>query len=324
VGYEKQGQTLALFSAYKNQPTCEGDVQIHTCLLNQVTADYDLVITNNTASRLPSTPDARVYNESLPLDNALMEEFWPLALDSLFPSVAINMTPSEDLSQLEYRKCTKENNNGNGFVAQDGNSALSVCSDGTTPEASLLANDPSILYATQEKGQDGDNPLCALTWRDPMQDMIDKMQSLAFYITVDMANSNSTTFAENRKSSDWSQTIPVTATHTKTTYHTSAILVTFGVLLSALGVIGVLPLYMGFWELGRRVSLNPLEIARAFAAPLMDGMDGNATPEMVCFERGGMPVRYGALERYGEEKKLRVDETSRATVRVPWQNEIFG
>ena len=81
---------------------------------------------------------------------------------------------------------------------------------------------------------------------------------------------------------------------------------------------------MGFWELGRPVSLNPLEIARAFGAPLMEGMDGNATPDMVTIERGGMSVRYGALERFGMEKTLRVEETARATVRAPWQGEILG
>lgn len=328
VGYEKQGQVMTLTSAYKNQPSCDGDIQIHTCSLSQVIADYDIFITNNTASRLPTKPNARIYQDSMALDSALMEQYWPLALDSLFPSVAINMTLSSDNSRLEYKKCTKDpqenNNSGNGVVSKDGSHTLSACSDGKPLQVSLLANDPSVVYATQEQGKAGDDPQCALTWRDPMQDMIDKMQSLAFYVTVDMANSNSTTFAEKRKSQDWNQTVTVTATDIRTTYSTSTAFVTVGIILSILGVIGILPLYMGFWELGRSVSLNPLEIARAFGAPLMVGLDGNTTPEMVCLERGGMPVRYGALERYGEEKKLRVDETSRTTVRMPWHNEVFG
>jgi hypothetical protein len=45
---------------------------------------------------------------------------------------------------------------------------------------------------------------------------------------------------------------------------------------------------------------------------------------MICVERGGMGVKYGALDRYGEQKKLRVEESGKATVRMPWQGEIFG
>ena len=70
--------------------------------------------------------------------------------------------------------------------------------------------------------------------------------------------------------------------------------------------------------------MNPLEIARAFGAPLLDGMDGNVSAEMVTVERGGMAVRYGVVERYGDEKKLRVEEKARATVRMPWQGELLG
>ncbi|KAF2659830.1 hypothetical protein K491DRAFT_136858 [Lophiostoma macrostomum CBS 122681] len=115
-----------------------------------------------------------------------------------------------------------------------------------------------------------------------------------------------------------------TPTNAPTVYRCNPTLIVIGILLSVAGVAGIVPLYAGFWELGRNVSLNPLEIARAFGAPLMEGMDGNATSDMITIERGGMSVRYGVLERFGMEKKLRVEETARATVRAPWQGEIFG
>jgi hypothetical protein len=107
-------------------------------------------------------------------------------------------------------------------------------------------------------------------------------------------------------------------------YHTSPLLVTLGIVLSVVGVAAIVPLYTGFWELGRGVTLNPLEIARAFGAPMLEGLDGNATPEMVTFERGGMSVRYGALERFGDGKILRIEEMTRATIRPPWRGEVFG
>jgi hypothetical protein len=94
--------------------------------------------------------------------------------------------------------------------------------------------------------------------------------------------------------------------------------------LSLIGVVAVIPLYYGFWEMGRKVSMNPLEIARAFGAPVMEDLDGNTTSDMISVERGGMAIKYGALDRYGEQKKLRVEESGKFTVRMPWQGEIFG
>jgi hypothetical protein len=116
----------------------------------------------------------------------------------------------------------------------------------------------------------------------------------------------------------------LTLDEAKGTYHTSPLLVTIGIVLSLVGIAAILPLYAGFWELGRKVTLNPLEIARAFGAPALDGLDGNATPDMIDMERGGMGVRYGVLERFGEGKQLRVEDTTGSTVRTPWRGEIFG
>lgn len=317
IGYETdpvpssdaQTQTLTLTSVVKDQPSCEGDIRVQTCSLKQVAADYMIEIANGTIDRLSNDSSMTLHDDTMPLDKRLMEKYWPLAMEFMFPSVAVNVTPTEDFSTLQYLKYDKTGNNSD----------------------SLLVHDVSILYATPNQAPAGQDALCGLTWKDPMQDMINKLQSLAFRITVDMANSDGSVFApsftDNALSDlrkPWSQTINVTGTTSRTVYQTSRVLVAIGIILSLVGVIAMLPLYMGFWELGRKFSLNPLEIARAFGAPLMQGMDGNATPEMILVERGGMAVRYGALERFGDEKKLRIDEMARATVRMPWQGEIFG
>jgi hypothetical protein len=97
-----------------------------------------------------------------------------------------------------------------------------------------------------------------------------------------------------------------------------------GVVQSLVCVLAILPLYQGYQHLGRSVSLHPLEIARAFGAPLFDGIEGNTGARDVEIERGGVSVRYGAVERNGEEKVLRVEEVSRVNVRMPREGEIFG
>ncbi|KAF2865479.1 hypothetical protein BDV95DRAFT_586487 [Massariosphaeria phaeospora] len=132
----------------------------------------------------------------------------------------------------------------------------------------------------------------------------------------------SLTVSENGNNYSSGSTNP--ATHPQAVYRTDKALVISGIFLSIASVAAIIPLYAGFWDLGRKVSLNPLEIARAFGAPLMETLDGNATADMVTIERGDLAVRYGAVERHNSEKKLRVEMTRTATVRSPWQGEIFG
>ncbi|KAJ4376198.1 hypothetical protein N0V83_001479 [Neocucurbitaria cava] len=80
-------------------------------------------------------------------------------------------------------------------------------------------------------------------------------------------------------------------------YQANPTFVVLGIIASLTSVIAILPLYYGYWELGRKVSLNPLEIARAFGAPLFNGLDGNVTSTDIEMERGGVVVKYGACER---------------------------
>jgi hypothetical protein len=97
-----------------------------------------------------------------------------------------------------------------------------------------------------------------------------------------------------------------------------------GLCLSFAAVFAILPLYYGYWKLGRSVSLSPLEIARAFGAPVLDGLDGNVSAADVECARGHVYVRYGVVERNGMEKVLRVADVRKGNVRRPREDEIFG
>lgn len=59
-------------------------------------------------------------------------------------------------------------------------------------------------------------------------------------------------------------------------------------------VLLVLPVYWGFWQLGRKVSLNPLEIAHAFRSPMFtDAPTGS--PKVLIKEVGSQAIRYGPM-----------------------------
>jgi hypothetical protein len=108
------------------------------------------------------------------------------------------------------------------------------------------------------------------------------------------------------------------------TYEMEPIFMALGLGVSVSSVVAILPLFYGYWELGRDVSLNPLETARAFGATVLEGLDGNVGAEDVECARGHVGVRYGVVERSGEEKVLRVEEVGRGSVRMPSEGEIFG
>lgn len=74
--------------------------------------------------------------------------------------------------------------------------------------------------------------------------------------------------------------------HSNFTYMTGALISTF------VCVLFVLPTYWGFWQLGRKLALSPLEIAAAFRSPLVDSgkdIDG------ILQEAGKKQVRFGHI-----------------------------
>lgn len=56
--------------------------------------------------------------------------------------------------------------------------------------------------------------------------------------------------------------------------------------------LAILATYWGWWRLGRDVSMSPLEIARAFHAPLLESADPNATGDDLKKDLGGQKIRF--------------------------------
>jgi len=65
--------------------------------------------------------------------------------------------------------------------------------------------------------------------------------------------------------------------------------------LVGLSVLTVAPLLLGWWRLGRDVSLLPVEVARAFGAAELAGSGSNSTAGELMKEIGSKEVRYGKV-----------------------------
>ena len=125
-----------------------------------------------------------------------------------------------------------------------------------------------------------------ISWRDPMEDMINSMREIAFRTSLQIA-------AYNTSYPNASQTVSFVGESPQTIYTTNYNYLAGAVLVSVLGIIFIIPTYRGFWELGRPLSLSPLEIAKAFDAPLLQGVPGNRNVNDMLDEIGATKVRYG-------------------------------
>jgi hypothetical protein len=67
------------------------------------------------------------------------------------------------------------------------------------------------------------------------------------------------------------------------------------VILTSIAVFFVTLTFDGYWTLGRNVSMSPLEIAKAFNAPLLESADSNADVKSLMRVVGERSVKYGAV-----------------------------
>lgn len=58
-------------------------------------------------------------------------------------------------------------------------------------------------------------------------------------------------------------------------------------------VVLIMPTFVGWWELGRSVTLNPIETAKAFEAPLLSGPGSNAPLKELISDAGRHRIKYG-------------------------------
>ncbi|KAK0674669.1 hypothetical protein QBC41DRAFT_378373 [Cercophora samala] len=141
--------------------------------------------------------------------------------------------------------------------------------------------------ATYPNGKD-----CDRVFNDPAPVVYDAVREIGLRSALRAANSSDPTHGLVVEG-DVRETIAVYVANFGFLY--GAVAVT---LLAALSVV---PLYHGFWKLGREVSMSPLEVAKAFRPAQLEGVASNATAEGLLRGVGGRPVQYGVVEVEGGE-----------------------
>lgn len=144
------------------------------------------------------------------------------------------------------------------------------------------------------------------------------MRDIVFRIVVDLPKSNLTWFWERMSggydvemnyttATNWTQRVHYTGSELTTVYRTSWTYMVVAIAVSLLGVIAVAPLYYGWWDSAKLDigTFNPLEIAKAFDAPLSGGVEGDRLDDVVA-QVGRERVRYGVSGTIESVPRLRM------------------
>ncbi|KAG9519291.1 hypothetical protein KCU93_g8153, partial [Aureobasidium melanogenum] len=157
----------------------------------------------------------------------------------------------------------------------------------------------SSFYMNNE--EEDDQMTCAITSTDPTDDILTTFNEIMFRISLAaLGNSSNSSLITEYAMTAYQ---PVILYQSHYTYLAAA---TF---ISLLACCSVLPMFNGFWRLDRSFSLSPIEIAKAFDAPLLRSSEGDTSDlpvDKLVKDVGATEVQYVAVaDGDGEDMKLR-------------------
>ncbi|KAE9368601.1 hypothetical protein N431DRAFT_444024 [Stipitochalara longipes BDJ] len=164
----------------------------------------------------------------------------------------------------------------------------------------------SSFFATQDP--------CTFNWKDPTADIINALNEIMFrtalvasnvsrYAFYDLDDQYKTEYWEagqiNVTSGDTGMSQPqileMQQTSTITVFKSNYSYLAAALAVMMVGFSVVIPTLCGFWEMGRRTSLNPLEIAKAFNAALLQEQRSNVPAHQLTKVVGDRLVKYGEI-----------------------------
>lgn len=131
-------------------------------------------------------------------------------------------------------------------------------------------------------------------WSDPTDDILNGFRELSFRTSLYAAADTSLDHTEigSDKGMRSNQTVAYTGYTIQALYLMDWRFMVGGLFVSLLAALSVLPLFYGFWDLGREVSMNPFEIAMAFDAPLLADAGAHCDAGEIVKQIGDRTIMY--------------------------------
>ena len=284
-----QPGTINLTVQYKDTTSCDGNLVLRNCTLLAGTVDYPVTINGNKSTiELKSGSsifDDRVFNTT---QSGVGSYLGPSTFGGVFKALRDTY---ESLANLR-------------FVGAVG---YELVTEGATANRYALVN----VTTGPSGGIVGPQSDCSLSFGDPTDDLLRAARDLMFRSAIAAANSTS------------SQTVRAQEVTTVPIYESRYLYLGIAVIFTILAWLATFPIFLGWWHVGRTVSLSPIEVAKAFRAPMLQNADPNAKVDDLVKQVGQRPVRYGVVMTYdGQQELLEMNDPQ--YVREPQPGRAFA
>lgn len=135
---------------------------------------------------------------------------------------------------------------------------------------------------------------CNSSWKDPTNDILSALNQIAFRVSIQAANFE----YRNTNNTPAPQVITMRETSNVNVFHSEHKYMIAMIVLTIFFMALIVPTFIGWWGLGRHVTLDPIEIAKAFDAPMFQGPGSNAPLWQLVHDHGARSIRYGEAEGY--------------------------
>lgn len=284
--------------------TCTATISSHVCFLQPAVVEYPIQITNisNNAHATNGISLIRNPNQSFSADTAA-DENGVLQNGQIWGIEVLDTIAGSASSQTE-------NINSIGAVLNNLFSATTVLeyTNSTGYVATASGNGPLSAWWVGWYNSYRSSTSCVMDVVDPTTFVIRQLNSLMLRASISAAINPVVTDANGDIVSynvpiesdivtvSGNRTVDTVVYQSEYGYMAGAISIMF------VCVLCVLPAYYGFWELGRKVTLGPVEIASAFRAPVLEHPAAAAGGEVdtLLKEVGDRRLKYGKLEGTGK------------------------
>jgi hypothetical protein len=258
--------------AYKPTQDCAGELKVQNCSIHTATVRYEVIIDGN-ASTIALNPHTTVFDDVVLQVHDLPAR--PIQGGTTFGGYWRAL-------QNKYRSAAHLR-----FVGAVG--------------YELLSSGNSALQYAVVNGTRTDNvswtigSSCDLYFRNPMDDLLAGARDLMFRTALAAVNSTTPAQRVLARQSDRRAVF-----QTNYAYLAGALAVT----ILALGLASYL--FKGYYALGRKMTMSPVEVAKAFSAPLLASANSNSEMQRLIAQIGMKSIKYGVVET-SESPVARVD-----------------
>ncbi|KAL7931568.1 hypothetical protein V8C35DRAFT_309821 [Trichoderma chlorosporum] len=250
---------------YKPTTACAGEVTVHNCTLRAASVNYAITINNGSVALQPWD-----INQNTTISITNFTNWQQLGSGSVGAGGFLTMFGGIiSVLQAQYNS----------------NTTLKIATMTDTPFLVSAFGQAASTFLTSDIEDYGN---CTMIWSDPRQDMINNIRELMFRSALAVANSTGAPPIQYKQ-------VDAQVRRVGIVYKADWKFFGIAVGCMAFQLLIIIYLIWGWQKLGREVSLDPFEIAKAMGAPLLTHGSSNSSADQILDLLGSRKVKYGEL-----------------------------